>query len=334
VYVTSYLIPGGSGGAVAVFARDQMTGVLTQLPGAAGCVSQAGYDGCTPAIALTQPIGVLVSGDGKNVYVASPSFGAIAAFARDPATGALTQLSGKAACVTGSGDGGACEVANVAGVFGLGMSPNGRNLYAAALGMWNGGISVFSRNQATGALAQLAGIDGCISEDGNDGACAIGVGIHLPTSVDVTPDGRHVYVTASAGDSVAGFQRNAKTGALTQLPGTRACVSSDLVANPACVYAKRLDAAQAATVSPDGRNLYVASAFSDAIAIFKRNKKSGKITQLDGWGCIENESFGATAVCADGRALDGPNSVVLSPNGKHVYVGVASSSAVAAFKRW
>ena len=42
---------------------------------------------------------IAISPDGRDVYVASGGSDAIAVFARNPATGALTQLSGKRGCV-------------------------------------------------------------------------------------------------------------------------------------------------------------------------------------------------------------------------------------------
>jgi hypothetical protein len=48
-------------------------------------------------------------------------------------------------------------------------------------------------------------------------------------------------------------------------------------------------------------------------------------------GCVSETGSGGT--CADGRALDGARSVVVSPDVTSVYVGSAISDAVAAFAR-
>ena len=93
---------------------------------------------------------------------------------------------------------------------------------------------------------------------------------------------------------------------------------------------------RAAVVSPDGANVYVASEVSDAVAVFDR-AADGQLVQKAGTaGCISNTGAGP---CADGTALDGANSVTVSPNGKSVYVtatGFASeqqTTAVAIFDR-
>jgi DNA-binding beta-propeller fold protein YncE len=77
----------------------------------------------------------------------------------------------------------------------------------------------------TGALTQLSGTDACISEDGTGGDCADGVGLAGSLGVAVSNDGRNVYVAAQESSAVAVFERDRGTGALTQLPGTDACVS-------------------------------------------------------------------------------------------------------------
>jgi DNA-binding beta-propeller fold protein YncE len=85
------------------------------------------------------------------------------------------------------------------------------------------------------------------------------------------------------------------------------------------------------TVSPDGRNLYVASSTSDAIAIFRRNATTGRLTQATGrGGCISAKGAGT---CATAIALDAPNSVAVSADGRNVYATARNSSSIAVFTR-
>jgi DNA-binding beta-propeller fold protein YncE len=65
------------------------------------------------------------------------------------------------------------------------------------------------------------------------------------------------------------FSRNATSGRLTQLPATSGCVSED-GSFGSCVDGKALQDPNGLVVSPNGKNLYVASFFSDAVAIFAR----------------------------------------------------------------
>ena len=88
-------------------------------------------------------------------------------------------------------------------------------------------MAVFARDRRTGALTQLPGTDACVSEDGTGGDCADGVALDCPQGVAVSPDGRNVYVASSSAHAVAVFARDRRTGALTQLAGTDACVSED-----------------------------------------------------------------------------------------------------------
>ncbi|NLT06521.1 MAG: beta-propeller fold lactonase family protein [Solirubrobacterales bacterium] len=87
----------------------------------------------------------------------------------------------------------------------------------------------------------------------------------------------------------------------------------------------------ALAISPDGRNVYVASSRSDAIAIFARNSRTGKLAQRKGRaGCVARRG---TDSCAPARALNGPNSVAVSADGRNVYVTSRVSDAVTAFRR-
>ncbi len=60
----------------------------------------------------------------------------------------------------------------------------------------------------SGALTQLAGTDGCVSETGTGGVCADGKALDGAISVAVSRDGKHVYVASSISDAVAVFSRN------------------------------------------------------------------------------------------------------------------------------
>ncbi len=85
----------GSFGAVAILKRNPNTGEVSDT----GCLSSDGTDGrdgasglCTASPALLGADGVTVAPDGHTVYVTASSSGSIVAFAREPATGALTRL--------------------------------------------------------------------------------------------------------------------------------------------------------------------------------------------------------------------------------------------------
>jgi DNA-binding beta-propeller fold protein YncE len=59
-------------------------------------------------------------------------------------------------------------------------------------------------------------------------------------------------------------------GALTQLADPDGCVNE--TGTGGCADGKALDAAHSVAVSRDGKHVYVASFFSDAVAVFAREK--------------------------------------------------------------
>jgi len=274
VYVASFFSD-----AAAVFARDPTTGVLMQSSGTAGCVSETATSGaCVDGVGLDGARTVAVSPDGKSVYLAAETSGAVAVFSRDDSTGAITQLAGTSGCVSQTGSDGACaDVRALGGAGGVAVSPDGRNVYVAS--MSSHAVAVFMRNETTGALAQLLGTAGCVSETGNGGSCVDGRGLDRSRSVAVSLDGTSVYVAAETGDAVAVFSRDQTTGALTQLPGTAGCVS-ETGSGGACADGTALDGTRSVAVSPDGSSVYAASFYSSAVAIFSRDQTTGALTQL------------------------------------------------------
>ena len=173
---------------MAVFARSKTTGALTQLTDLAACVKVPGSNApCTPGVGLDEAQAVTVSPDGKHVYVASSGgAGAVAAFARNQTTGALTQ--GPPACVSEAGAH-CVDSVGLDGADAVTVSPDGKHVYATSSG--SDAVAAFARNQTTGALTQLTGLDACVSETGTGGACTDGVGLAGARGVTVSPDGKH-----------------------------------------------------------------------------------------------------------------------------------------------
>jgi len=71
-----------------VFERDAATGALAQL----GCFAKADA-GCTATPSLGDPTALAVSPDGRRVYVAAAATNTLIVFARDRATGELSELA-------------------------------------------------------------------------------------------------------------------------------------------------------------------------------------------------------------------------------------------------
>ena len=276
-------------------------GDLTQKPGEAGCIAAGSpfVEGCATATALVGAADVAPSPDAKHVYVAATGTspdgpGAIAVFDRGPA-GALTQKPGMAGCVAEGGAGGCTAATSMSRPGSVTVSPDGRNVYVVTATT----IVVFDRDAATGALTQKARTAGCISEDGSGGACTDARSISPPGRVVVSPDNTSAYVSSgvpmSAIGSVAVFDRDPATGALTQKVGTAGCVSEDGSGGD-CADGVALARASAIAVSPDAKSVYLVTHFN-GVAIFDRAVATGALTQKPGAaGCI-------TIFAADGCAL-------------------------------
>jgi DNA-binding beta-propeller fold protein YncE len=309
-------------------------GALTQDPDAEGCISEEGVEPCGDGDFLFGAFAVALSADGRHAYVALADGHGVAVLAREPRTGALTQLPSPMGCVSEADTGGLCSTGKSLLVpLSVAVSPDGRHVYVASFQrdpVSLSSITLFARDPRSGALTQLPGEDGCISEDLPSGECTAGVGIRGASSIVVSRDGRHVYVAAPS-DAVAVFARDAETGALTQLPEPWGCVSQTGNGGR-CTKGKALDGAYGLALSRDGRSVYVASEQSHAVAVFSRNRKTGVLTQLpDEDGCISEN--GSIELCRDGVGLGDPFSVAVSPDGRSVYVVSPATHELAVLAR-
>jgi DNA-binding beta-propeller fold protein YncE len=252
-----------------------------------------------------------------------------------PKPGTLTQLSGERGClVDRSSKAGSCGTARALdgpgpfmGSRAIALSPDGKDVYVASSN--SDAIAIFSRDRKTGVLTQAKKTKGCIAAKGA-GGCAGAIGLDEPNSVALSPDGRNVYATSRAGNSVTVFRRNPKSGALTQLPFGTGCVSSLPI--PGCAVGRALLAPDVVVVSPDGASVYVGSFFGNSVATFARNPSTGALTQPGGTaGCIVEEPAGNG--CASGIALKSVEGLAISGDGASVYAATALSNAVVELSR-
>ena len=88
-------------------------------------------------LALSSPIGIAVSPDDGNVYVASLGSDALAVLDRQTSgatVGALSQSTGPDGCISKDGSSGACGTAStLSGSFGVAVSPDHETVYVTAL---------------------------------------------------------------------------------------------------------------------------------------------------------------------------------------------------------
>ncbi|MBL4700954.1 MAG: beta-propeller fold lactonase family protein [Phycisphaeraceae bacterium] len=192
----------------------------------------------------------------------------------------------------------------------LAMSPDGLFVYGAsgnfgAIGSnSDDAIAVFSRNISDGSLTYIQLVENGINSV---------AGLNDPNALTVSPDGRHLYVTAddtkSPNDTLVIFSIDPVTGLLTYVQ-TLTHGLTDSAANPL----NNLSGIANVVVSPDDEFVYIASKNSDAVTVMSRNRFSGQLTWLQD--------------IVDATLLNGVTQLTLSPDGKSLYAGGASGLVV------
>jgi DNA-binding beta-propeller fold protein YncE len=260
VYVGAFF-----GSAVLAFSRDPSSGALTQLAGTAGCIAAA-TAGCATGVGVSSIEGLAVSPDGSSVYAAAAASNALTELARDPSTGALTQLAPPNSCIADAPLTGCGEGRELGGANAVAIAPDGENAYVTSF--LSNSVTAFDRTAGTGVLAQKEVTNACLVFLRSAG-CSFGRAMLAPEGLDVSPDGRNVYVAAIETGAVDVLARNGK-GAVRQLPGAAGCLARKQVQG--CTFARALSGVSSVAVSPDGRNVYAAANESNAVDVFRRNR--------------------------------------------------------------
>jgi DNA-binding beta-propeller fold protein YncE len=289
---------------------------------------------------------VVVSPDGRNVYVGSFFGNGVASFSRAAGSGALTQLSGTAGCIVDGGAEGCASGSELGSIEGLAVSGDGASVYAAAA--VSNAVDVLTRDPSTGALTQR----GCVTDAQAEG-CALGYEIAGANALAVAPKGGDVYATSLLSNSLTTFHPTEGGAGLVQPPGPERQVEKEkgrgketvpaapgtpspdgcvvFLRSPGCGFGVAMKAPEGVDVSPDGSSVYVAAFRTGALDVFDRDVESGVVTQKPGpRGCV---APGKVPGCTRGRALAGVSSVVVSPDGRNVYSTASGSDAIDVFRR-
>ncbi|HEY0278659.1 MAG TPA: hypothetical protein VGC32_10370 [Solirubrobacterales bacterium] len=270
-----------AGSGVTSFSRAGKAGALTQLAGTAGCVTEAGEEGCAKGVELNHVEGMAISKNGSALYTAAAFSGAIGTFTREASTGALTQRG----CITNKAVSGCTLGYEFEGVNAFTVAPKGGDVYATSL--TSNSLTTFHTTSSGAGLSQprgperevegekAAAAEGTPSPEGctvylRSPGCGFGVAMKVPEGLDISPDGASVYVSAFETGAIDVFDRDAETGVVTQKPGTRGCVAPKKV--PGCTLGRALGGTGSIVVSPDGRNVYSTSQLSSAVDVFRRIK--------------------------------------------------------------
>ena len=136
------------------------------------------------------------------------------------------------------------------------------------------------------------------------------------SSVDISPDGAHVYTTSYNDNAISVFERDAASPS----PGLVSFIETK---KNEIEGVNGLGGAFSVKVSPDGNHVYVAGSIDDAIVLFSRNVVTGELTYMttykDGVDGVEG--------------IDGAYYIDIPADGNHVYVTGPDDNAVAVFRR-
>jgi hypothetical protein len=325
---------------LSIFRRRASDGTLHQLKGKAGCFSFDGSseDGpgtCKRARDLDSGDGhsIAISDDGRFLYTAGQgnSNTGVVIFKRSPRKGTLRQLRGKRGCINPNGAHGCAKGREVDDNSSVHISPDQKYLYATNYNSPpTGGIAVFRRSRRHGALHQLKGKDGCVTQDGTTDKTGTTKVCRSATAVGqvfevATPDNRFVYAPNRDDDLVPVLKRSA-SGGLAQVPGKAGCISDtgdSQAGADTCRKGHGLDDAERVVPSKGGRFLYVEGYRDDttSMAVLER-KSDGSLTESPGAGsCISVDGTGVDGAntCQNGRALGGGYAGDLSADGRTLY---------------
>jgi 6-phosphogluconolactonase (cycloisomerase 2 family) len=328
VYAAGY---GRSG--VIVFKRDPQSGKLTFIESQKNGVNQV--DGLAGALRIT------VSPDGKHVYAAGYWDYALAVFRRDMVTGKLSFVESKKIEVSGPNDLGRVRC--------LALSPDGKHVYTANN---NDSVVVLKRDALTGKLNFVeshkkgaGGLEGLsdaysliLSPDGNQvyvtgaGDNTLTVfkrdadtgklilvetvknksnsveGLEGSTYITMSADGNYLYATGFRANAVVVFKRDTATGKLTWVEAQKNGIGA----------VTKLCGATALSVSPNGKRLYVASEIDNALAVFSRDGRTGKLVFKKAYRNGQDNVQG----------LFSPRFLTTSADSRHIYVSGKSNNLI------
>src|SRR5262249_29530110 len=139
-------------------------------------------------------------------------------------------------------------------------------------------------------------------------------------------------VASYGADAVTWFTRNASTGLLS----APVCIEDQDTGGPGgddCGASPDIDGLEGAhgvAVSPDNKNVYVASDTDSAIVTFTRDLGTGALTAA---GCFDDPAPFAACGGNTTPGLKAADGVAVSPDGKSVYVAAAVSKSIVRFNR-
>jgi DNA-binding beta-propeller fold protein YncE len=289
-----------------------------------GCLARSQGTGCGQIThnALDNGRAIAVSPDGSSVYAAASSLGSVAHFSAFEPDGQIAYVGCLAsqAHPPGGSSSGCGDILDdpLSRAEAVAVSPDGRSVYM--VGFAGNAIGHFARNPESGNL----GWRGCLNNDGSQGCDnLLDAPLGVPTGVEVSADGRSVYVISIFAGTVSHFLRNPMTGELTW----EGCLSNDGSNHCTDVPGNPFRAMQDLAVSPDGTSLYV-TADIGLVAHLARDPADGRLSWAGCYGPAESEDCVRVA-----GSLTLPTSVAVTADSRSVYVADALGNAVTHLRR-
>ena len=149
--------------------------------------------------------------------------------------------------------------------------------------------------------------------------------LDVPSTILVSPDGAHVYVSDIFSGSIVGFLRDPATGLLFTSDGASYFSASRMKANLGQFQTHPGSPREAFTMamSGDGKNLYTVGMFDNALHTFMRDKSMGSLLYT---GTIYNEINSSMKLLM-------PRAITVSHNGLYVYVAASEFQSILTFNR-
>ena len=303
-----------------MFARNPSSGALSFR----SCVRGTGTGPCTAVNhvrALNGPSALVMSPDGRHLYVAAEEGDALSVWRRNASSGALSFASCRTTNIDGEGVCVELHSGFLDKPVALAISPDGDEVYVA--GDTQSSVGSLARDQDSGVLGDFH----CLGAAPECADVPDANAIVTPSSLAVSRDGRYVYSASRGGNSIAWFGYDNATDELEYkdcygATNAGGCIS---IGNSSA-----LNGPLALAVSTTDAQLYVASSTGNAIGAFTRNRSSGALSFL---GCDGATNVGPCAAIGNGNALTGPAALAVSPFGGRVYGAAANGDAIASFAR-
>jgi len=240
-----YAVSWNSSEGVAAFTINPSNGALTKTD----CGGGAGCSGMNFAVGSVPYSNTAFDAAGKYAYLTLQGEGAVARFAIDQTTGAL---SSKITATAGASPGYVV------------IDPTGKFAYVANSG--GDDVSAYTVSASTGTLSQIdcGGGAGCNGKNFSVGAGA------FPSGLATDLAGKFLYVANANNNTVSAFTINGATGALTPVAGSPYTIGAG--AN-GCI---------SVATDPSGKFLYATNYMNNYVAGFTINSATGELSAMAG----------------------------------------------------